>query len=181
MGMVSGLQKFHAACACGRGFVSTGSLFILTFYHKIRSSFQTNDTRTFHRYNHCRMFIVELGRYVFLGADTRATDDRMVADKRCEKIHRISTNVFCCGAGTSADLDALTRLAQYSLALQALETSSIGNGNRNDSSPHQPSLEQEHYGGILLQPISVSVACRFLRDALYDAGGSLGVNLIQLG
>jgi 20S proteasome subunit beta 2 len=118
--------------------------------------------------------LVEQGAYVILGADTRATDDRMVADKRCEKIHCISTNVFCCGAGTSADLEALTRYAQYSMALKALHESSIGT-----STAHTHALEQK--GGIILQPIGVSAACRFLRDALYDAGGSLGVNLILGG
>jgi 20S proteasome alpha/beta subunit len=59
--------------------------------------------------------VVEGGKFVLLGADTRATDDEMVADKRCEKIHCIAApnNVWCCGAGTSADLDATTRLVQY--------------------------------------------------------------------
>ena len=119
--------------------------------------------------------LVEKGRYVILGADTRATDDRMVADKDCEKIHCIAPNVWCCGAGTSADLEALTRAAQYSMALWALQESSIGNTLQLDCS----NVTQD--GGILLQPVSVSAACRFLRNELYNAGGSLGVNLILGG
>ncbi|CAM5159521.1 unnamed protein product, partial [Eretmochelys imbricata] len=30
---------------------------------------------------------------IILGADTRATDDMVVADKNCEKIHYISANI----------------------------------------------------------------------------------------
>merc|ERR1719231_1191204 len=40
---------------------------------------------------------------VVLGADTRATEGDTVADKNCEKIHYIADNIWCCGAGTSAD------------------------------------------------------------------------------
>ena len=39
---------------------------------------------------------------VVLGADTRSTNGETVADKNCEKIHRISDKIWCCGAGTSA-------------------------------------------------------------------------------
>lgn len=43
-----------------------------------------------------------------LGADTRATSDTVVADKNCEKIHYIAPNIYCCGAGTSADTENST-------------------------------------------------------------------------
>ena len=43
-----------------------------------------------------------------LGADTRATEGPIVADKNCEKIHFISKNIYCCGAGTSADTENTT-------------------------------------------------------------------------
>jgi len=121
--------------------------------------------------------LVEEGRYVILGADTRATDDRMVADKDCEKIHCIAPNVWCCGAGTSADLEATTRLAQYTMALEALQELSIG--NIQSDKDKTAALKQD--GGILLQPVSVSAACRFLRNTCYSGGGSLGVNLILGG
>jgi 20S proteasome alpha/beta subunit len=39
-----------------------------------------------------------------LGADTRATDDRIVADKYCSKIHFLANGIYACGAGTSGDL-----------------------------------------------------------------------------
>ena len=47
---------------------------------------------------------------VILAADTRATNGELVADKRCEKIHRLAPNIYCCGAGTAADAEHLTRL-----------------------------------------------------------------------
>ena len=45
---------------------------------------------------------------VVLGADTRSTNGDTVADKNCEKIHYISDNIYCCGAGTAADTEAVT-------------------------------------------------------------------------
>lgn len=36
---------------------------------------------------------------VVLGADTRATDDTIVAEKNCQKIHYMAKNIYCCGAG----------------------------------------------------------------------------------
>ncbi len=45
---------------------------------------------------------------VVLGADTRATEGPIVCDKNCIKIHKISQNIYCCGAGTSADTENVT-------------------------------------------------------------------------
>ena len=45
---------------------------------------------------------------VILGADTRATEGPIVADKNCEKIHKLAPNIFCCGAGTAADTENVT-------------------------------------------------------------------------
>ncbi|KAG2714697.1 hypothetical protein I3760_03G040000 [Carya illinoinensis] len=45
---------------------------------------------------------------VILGADTRATEGPIVADKNCEKIHYMAPNIYCCGAGTAADTEAIT-------------------------------------------------------------------------
>lgn len=61
---------------------------------------------------------------VVLGADTRATNGPMVADKNCLKIHKITENIYCCGAGTSADCDNITRLIASQLELHRLETGS---------------------------------------------------------
>ena len=45
---------------------------------------------------------------VVLGADTRSTNGETVADKNCEKINHIAPNIYCCGAGTAADTEAVT-------------------------------------------------------------------------
>ena len=52
--------------------------------------------------------------YVVLAADTRATSGTMVADKSCSKIHPLASNCWCCGAGTSGDLDKVTRQLLFS-------------------------------------------------------------------
>ncbi|OXB67072.1 hypothetical protein ASZ78_005645 [Callipepla squamata] len=75
---------------------------------------------------------------VVLGADTRATEGMVVADKNCSKIHYISSNIYCfpspahrvlpvmasscCGAGTAADTEMTTQLIASNLELHALST-----------------------------------------------------------
>jgi len=59
---------------------------------------------------------------VVLGADTRATEGPIVADKNCEKIHYIAPNIFCCGAGTAADTENTTEEISSHLALHRLAT-----------------------------------------------------------
>jgi len=59
---------------------------------------------------------------VVLGADTRATEGPIVCDKNCLKIHRIAQNIYCCGAGTSADTENVTALVESALELHRLET-----------------------------------------------------------
>ncbi|KAI3766820.1 hypothetical protein L2E82_16894 [Cichorium intybus] len=50
---------------------------------------------------------------VILGAYTRATEGPIVADKNCEKIHYMAPNIYCCGAGTAADTEAVTDNESY--------------------------------------------------------------------
>jgi len=59
---------------------------------------------------------------VVLGADTRATEGPIVADKNCEKIHYIAPNIYCCGAGTAADTENSTALISSKLALHRYAT-----------------------------------------------------------
>jgi len=59
---------------------------------------------------------------VVLGADTRATEGPIVADKNCEKIHYIAPNIYCCGAGTAADTENATGLISSQLELHRLAT-----------------------------------------------------------
>ncbi|KAK9510270.1 hypothetical protein O3M35_005090 [Rhynocoris fuscipes] len=62
---------------------------------------------------------------VILGADTRATEDTIVADKNCSKIHYLAKNMYCCGAGTAADTDMTTRTISSQLELHRLNTGRI--------------------------------------------------------
>lgn len=57
-----------------------------------------------------------------MGADTRATNGPIVADKNCEKIHFIAPNMYCCGAGTAADTEFTTNLISRRLELHRLNS-----------------------------------------------------------
>lgn len=59
---------------------------------------------------------------IVLGADTRATNGPIVADKNCEKIHYIAPNIYCCGAGTAADTEFTTGLIASQLELHRLSS-----------------------------------------------------------
>jgi 20S proteasome subunit beta 2 len=59
---------------------------------------------------------------IVLGADTRATEGPIVADKNCEKIHFLAPNMYCCGAGTAADTEMTTMLISSQLELHRLNT-----------------------------------------------------------
>ncbi|XP_050722980.1 proteasome subunit beta type-7-like [Eriocheir sinensis] len=59
---------------------------------------------------------------VVLGADTRATEGDIVADKNCSKIHYLQPNMYCCGAGTAADLEMTTQMMASQLELHRLNT-----------------------------------------------------------
>jgi len=62
---------------------------------------------------------------VILGADTRATEDTIVADKNCRKIHFIASNIYCCGAGTAADTVMTTDTIASQLELHRLNTGRV--------------------------------------------------------
>ena len=55
-----------------------------------------------------------------MGADTRATEGPIVADKNCVKIHYIAPNIYCCGAGTAADTEFTTNMISSKLELHSL-------------------------------------------------------------
>lgn len=57
---------------------------------------------------------------IVLGADTRATEGDIVADKNCEKIHYITESIRCCGAGTAADTEFTTALISSNMELHSL-------------------------------------------------------------
>ncbi|XP_050775616.1 LOW QUALITY PROTEIN: proteasome subunit beta type-7-like [Gopherus flavomarginatus] len=91
---------------------------------------------------------------VILGADTRATDDMVVADKNCEKIHFIAPNIYCCGAGVAADAEVMTQLLSSNMELHSLSTGRLPR---------------------------VATACRFLKQMLFRYQGHIGASLILGG
>jgi len=91
---------------------------------------------------------------VVLGADTRATEGPIVADKNCEKIHFIADNIFCCGAGTAADTENTTELISSQLALHKMQTS---------------------------RQARVVTACQMLKQMLFKYRGNISAALILGG
>lgn len=57
---------------------------------------------------------------VVIAADTRATAGNIVADKNCEKLHRLAPRIWCAGAGTAADTEMVTRLIASNLELHSM-------------------------------------------------------------
>ncbi|GMG26611.1 unnamed protein product [Ambrosiozyma monospora] len=57
---------------------------------------------------------------VVIAADTRATAGPIVADKNCEKLHRLAPKIWCAGAGTAADTEMVTQLISSNLELHSL-------------------------------------------------------------
>lgn len=134
--------------------------------------------------------------HVILAADTRATQDSFVADKVAQKLHPLGRNAWCAGAGTSADLQALTRLGLYRFSLDALQGQTIGNSNCSMTTTTNnntttgigggittlyPSLEEhqeDDKNPLLVGIVPLEQICTFFQDRLFKAQGKLGVNLI---
>lgn len=57
---------------------------------------------------------------VVIAADTRATAGSIVADKNCEKLHRLAPRIWCAGAGTAADTEMVTQLIASNLELHSM-------------------------------------------------------------
>lgn len=92
---------------------------------------------------------------VVLGADTRATNGTEIAEKDCMKIHDIADNIYCCGAGTAADTDQVTKMIQTNLKLLRL--------NMNG------------------EPSRVVTATNMLKKFLHRYQGHIGAHLILGG
>ncbi|XP_034564775.1 proteasome subunit beta type-10 [Notolabrus celidotus] len=91
---------------------------------------------------------------VILGADTRATDDMVVADKNCMKIHFIAPNIYCCGAGVAADAEITTQIMASNVELHTLNTG---------------------------RPALVAMVTRQLKQMLFRYQGQIGSSLIVGG
>lgn len=50
---------------------------------------------------------------VVLGADSRSTGGPLIMDKNKEKVHALAQYIYCCGAGTSADCEQISRRAKH--------------------------------------------------------------------
>lgn len=120
---------------------------------------------------------------IILAADTRATEGTVVADTRCEKVHHLSQNIWCCGAGTSADLDALTRKVRYTFLLRSMKQNAIGNEYLSSSSFSGVSLKSHEENDIRMSlgEASISSVCTMIREELYKARGNIGANLVLGG
>lgn len=91
---------------------------------------------------------------VIIAADTRATAGAIVADKNCEKLHRMAPRIWCAGAGTAADTEMVTQLIGSNLELHALSQS---------------------------RPPRVITALTMLKQHLFRYQGHLGAYLIVAG
>uniref|UniRef100_A0AAQ6IL68 Proteasome subunit beta n=1 Tax=Anabas testudineus TaxID=64144 RepID=A0AAQ6IL68_ANATE len=91
---------------------------------------------------------------VILGADTRATDDMVVADKNCMKIHYIAPKIYCCGAGVAADAEITTQIMASNVELHTLNTG---------------------------RPPLVAMVTRQLKQMLFRYQGHVGASLIVGG
>lgn len=63
---------------------------------------------------------VKYDKGVVIAADTRSTQGPIVADKNCAKLHRMAPRIWCAGAGTAADTEAVTQLIGSNLELHSL-------------------------------------------------------------
>nr|CAD7453666.1 unnamed protein product [Timema tahoe] len=91
---------------------------------------------------------------VILGADTRATEDTIVSDKNCSKIHFLAKNMYCCGAGTAADTEKTTLTISSQLELHRLNTGRV---------------------------VPVATANRMLKQMLFRYQGYIGAALVLGG
>lgn len=91
---------------------------------------------------------------VVIAADTRATSGPIVADKNCEKLHRLAPTIWCAGAGTAADTEMVTQLIASNLELHSLS---------NNRTPR------------------VITALTMLKQHLFKHQGHLGAYLIVAG
>jgi len=137
---------------------------------------------------------------LILAADTRATDGSTVADKRCEKLHSLANNVWCAGAGTSADVEALVRRVKFifwkrGMMMSSASASAGGGGgniimNSETTSTVTTASNTRHNWRMdttisnedrNLPSASVPAILHNIRTQLQKSRGNLGVNLLVGG
>merc|ERR1711981_756785 len=92
---------------------------------------------------------------VVMGSDNRATAGDIIADKSCMKVHYMAPNIYCCGSGTSADCDQVTKMVSKNLSLHSMET------GRSE--------------------VRLTTACRMLSQHLFNYQGHVSAGLILGG
>merc|ERR1711934_551864 len=92
---------------------------------------------------------------VVMGSDNRATAGDIIADKSCMKVHYMAPNIYCCGSGTSAACDQVTKMVSKNLALHQMETGR--------------------------QQVRLTTACRMLSQHLFNYQGHVSAGLILGG
>jgi len=83
---------------------------------------------------------------VVLATDTRATGGSIVMEKLCQKLHYMSPNIWCAGAGTAADCDKVTEKIEKELTLLRLNT---GRQSRMSTVVARLAMYLHRYGGYL--------------------------------
>ena len=110
--------------------------------------------------NFTELFCITLAGCIFdggvvMGSDNRATAGDIIADKSCMKVHYMAPNIYCCGSGTSADCDQVTKMVSKSLELHSMETGR--------------------------EQVRLTTACRMLSQHLFNYQGHVSAGLILGG
>jgi len=92
---------------------------------------------------------------IIIGADTRETCEDVVVNKSCNKIHYLAPNIYCCAAGTSADVNKTTEVLSSELKLHQMNTG--------------------------MDKVRVVTACSLLKRKLYSYQGYIGASVILGG
>jgi 20S proteasome subunit beta 2 len=111
---------------------------------------------------------------LILAADTRATDGTTVADSNCEKLHQLARNVWCAGAGTSGDVEAIVRSVKFMFWKRGMVNKV---GNMEMTVPPVTTFDNEE----AVPSASLPAILHCLRTQLQKTRGQLGVNLLVGG
>jgi 20S proteasome subunit beta 2 len=119
--------------------------------------------------------------FCILGADTRSSSSSnngslLVANPHTSKLHWLTKSVVAAGAGTSADLQQLTRQTALRLALTE-RSQTVGN-----AACYSAKSDQDGPGpAYLAHKPRVHTVCRMLQETLWQNQGNLGAHLIVGG
>ncbi|CAM9604923.1 unnamed protein product [Scytosiphon promiscuus] len=136
---------------------------------------------------------------VVLGADTRATGGKTVCDRNCDKIHILTSNIACCGAGTSADAVRITEGVRLALLRMTAEMQACLPSSRSPLLQHQSTHSRNDREGasapaptvfasrdspaetIQRQHLRVAAAAYMLKRHLFRYQGTVSAALVLGG